>query len=76
MATAFEQEQIFNENLDRLSANLMANLNKKDGALEAYWAAAHAEEFTLEGGQQTRQVFGVTSAHMVTGMSGATSHSL
>jgi len=67
MATTYEQEQIFNESLDRLAANLMANLNKKDGVLESYWAAARAQEFSLEGGQQLRQVFGVTSAHMIVG---------
>ncbi|MCL4249060.1 MAG: hypothetical protein KJ065_13015 [Anaerolineae bacterium] len=67
MATAFEKEQIFNESLDRLSANLMANLNKKDGALETHWSAAHADEYKLEGGQQVRQVFGLTSAYFVAG---------
>ncbi|MCA9909546.1 MAG: hypothetical protein KC519_12905 [Anaerolineae bacterium] len=67
MATALEKDQLFNESLDRLSANLMANLDKEDGLLQTHWSAAHAEEYVLAGGQQVRQIFGLTSAYFVAG---------
>jgi len=62
MATTYETDQIFNEDFDRLAANLMANLNKTDGRLETQWSAAHAEEYMLDGGQYVRQIVGVTTA--------------
>ncbi|MCB9450033.1 MAG: hypothetical protein H6672_01255 [Anaerolineaceae bacterium] len=74
MATTYQTREHFNESQDRLCENLLAHLNKRDALLETHWAAAHAEEYTLENGQCVQQIWGVTDSG--SGSTGDTLHYL
>lgn len=63
MPVKFETTEIFNEPIDRLCENLLANLNKEDpGIFDTYWEALHAEEFALDNQRAVRLIWGATKA--------------
>jgi hypothetical protein len=63
MAVKLESTEVFNEPIDRLCENLLANLNKEDsGFFDTYWEAFHAEEFTFDNQRPVRLIWGATKA--------------